>query len=186
MPPLSLSLLPKTLSLSKSTPITRNHLLSLYKEQLRVANSYSSYNFKHYFIRRARYKFKVELPSILSATTNSTTSTTNSSLPSPSTTQTSSSKTESSEEPSIYAPISSSSSSSSSMTKSTSSTNEILPTLTPQEIRLREWYEESLSELAILARGSLVNRLYEAPKLVVEGRGRVMVVGGGGAGMEAS
>lgn len=56
---------------------------------------------------------------------------------------------------------------------------------TTPEDRLREWYRESLTELGVMARSAVVNRMYEAPKLVVEGRGRVMVSGGGGAGAEA-
>lgn len=54
------------------------------------------------------------------------------------------------------------------------------------ESRLREWYAQSLSELAVMARAAIVNRMYEAPKLVVEGIGRVMATGGGGAGAEAA
>lgn len=80
------------------------------------------------------------------------------------------------EENSIYAPITS--------TPTSSSTS--VSTLTSSEQVLRTWYDEALKELGVLARGSIVNRLYEAPKLVVEGRGRVMIVGGGGAGAEAA
>ncbi|KAG0150588.1 hypothetical protein CROQUDRAFT_38028 [Cronartium quercuum f. sp. fusiforme G11] len=50
--------------------------------------------------------------------------------------------------------------------------------------KLRKWWKESVEELEVLQRASVMNRLYEAPKLVVEGAGRIRVAGGGGAGME--
>lgn len=167
---LGVSLLPRTLRISPSRPITRAHILALYKEQLRVAHSYSAYNFRHYFIRRARHQFRVELPALVEAAASAaSTSAPSSSIDSP----TSAAKEE---ENSIYAPITS--------TPTSSSTS--VSTLTSSEQVLRTWYDEALKELGVLARGSIVNRLYEAPKLVVEGRGRVMIVGGGGAGAEAA
>jgi hypothetical protein len=151
----ALAALPRHLRLSPSTEISRTHLLALYKEQLRVAHSFPSYNFKQYFLRRTRDKFRTELPAILD---------------------------------SAYAAPSSSSASSSSSTPIPSPTAALgsgeSPARTSEE-RLREWYAESLSELAVMARSAIVNSMYEAPKLVVEGRGRIMATGGGGAGAEA-
>ncbi|GAA5898539.1 Isd11p [Sporobolomyces salmoneus] len=159
MPPhtQALAALPRSLRISPSTPITRTHLVALYKEQLRTANSFASYNFKQYFLRRTRDKFRLELPSLLDQSLSSSSS--------------SSSGSE----------VSSSSSSSTPTTEAngTSAGN-------GNEERLRAWYEESLGELAVMARSAIVNGMYEAPKLVVEGRGKVMAVGGGGAGAEAS
>ena len=152
----ALAALPRQLRISPSTPITRTHLLALYKEQLRVSNSFASYNFKQYFLRRTRDKFRTELPALLDQ---------NYALPSSS------------------SPFSSTSTSSSS--SSTSSTSTPTTGGGSNEERLRKWYQESLSELAVMARSAIVNGMYEAPKLVVEGRGKVMAVGGGGAGAEA-
>ncbi|GAA5938396.1 Isd11p [Sporobolomyces koalae] len=154
----ALAALPRQLRISASTPITRTHLLALYKEQLRVANSFASYNFKQYFVRRTRDKFRLELPALLDAN---------------------------------YSPASASTSSSPSTSASTptpsagESAREVEGAQSNEQ-RLRAWYSESLSELAVMARSAIVNGMYEAPKLVVEGRGKVMSVGGGGAGAEAS
>lgn len=151
MPPhtQALASLPRQLRISPSTPITRTHLLALYKEQLRTANSFASYNFKQYFLRRTRDKFRNELPALLDSN---------------------------------YAiPSSTSSTSSSTPTTTTSSSS----TSSSNEERLRSWYQETISELSVMARSAIVNGMYEAPKLVVEGRGKVMAVGGGGAGAEA-
>ncbi|GAA6038874.1 hypothetical protein JCM8097_000546 [Rhodosporidiobolus ruineniae] len=161
----ALAALPRALRLSPSTQISRTHLLALYKEQLRVAHSFQSYNFKQYFLRRTRDKFRTELPALLDTAYTSPSSASSSALPassaasaSPSTSRAPSADVRATDEPSARTP----------------------------EDRLREWYTESLGELAVMARAAIVNNMYEAPKLVVEGRGRVMAVGGGGAGVEAS
>lgn len=158
----ALAALPRQLRISSSTPITRTHLLALYKEQLRVSNSFASYNFKQYFLRRTRDKFRTELPALLDQ---------NYALPSSSSSSSASTST----------PTSSSSSS----TPSSTSTPATTEGGGSNEERLRKWYQDSLSELAVMARSAIVNGMYEAPKLVVEGRGKVMAVGGGGAGAEA-
>ncbi|GAA5967259.1 hypothetical protein JCM11641_000493 [Rhodosporidiobolus odoratus] len=162
----ALANLPRQLRLSPSTQINRTHLLALYKEQLRVAHSFASYNFKQYFLRKTRSKFRTELPALLDSAYAAPSSVSSSTLPSAS----------SSSQP----PTPSTSRAASSNVDSAE-----LAGRTPEE-RLREWYTDSLSELAVMARAAIVNGMYEAPKLVVEGRGRVMAVGGGGAGAEAS
>ncbi|BGP30787.1 hypothetical protein JCM10296v2_002544 [Rhodotorula toruloides] len=159
----ALANLPRQLRVSPSTPITRTHLLALYKEELRVAHSFASYNFKQYFLRRTRNKFRTELPALLDASYASPAS-------APSSSSTSSSSPAASEASTSSTPASSSAEGAG---------------RTPEE-RLRDWYTESLGELAVMARAAIVNKMYEAPKLVVEGRGKVMAVGGGGAGVEAS
>ncbi|MBW0466628.1 hypothetical protein O181_006343 [Austropuccinia psidii MF-1] len=50
--------------------------------------------------------------------------------------------------------------------------------------RLNSWFQDAVQELAVLERASAMNRLFEAPKLVVEGLGNAVIEGGGGAGME--
>lgn len=167
----AIALLPRTLRISPSTPITRTHLLALYKEQLRVAHSFPSYNFKEYFIRRTRNKFRTELPHLLDSAYAPAAIASSSSSSSPSS-STPSAPAESAESDSIYAPTG-------------ASAAVAAEAATTPEARLRQWYGETLAELAVMARAAVVNRLYEAPKLVVEGKGRVMVTGGGGAGAEA-
>ncbi|CAE6421897.1 unnamed protein product [Rhizoctonia solani] len=49
--------------------------------------------------------------------------------------------------------------------------------------QIRTLYDTGLRELEVLKRCAIVNRLYEGPRLVVE---RKPIVGGGGAGVEAS
>jgi hypothetical protein len=51
---------------------------------------------------------------------------------------------------------------------------------------LRPWFEDAQRDLAQLKRAAIVNRMFEAPKLVVEGElGENLAKAGGGAGMEA-
>ncbi|BGP38619.1 hypothetical protein JCM10450v2_002568 [Rhodotorula kratochvilovae] len=152
----TLAALPRQLQISPSTAISRTHLLALYKEQLRVAHSFGTYNFREYFLRRTRTKFRSELPALLDAAYAPSTS--SSSAP-----QASTSRAPAAEVQDVAAEAA----------------------RTPED-RLRAWYTESLGELAVMARAAIVNGMYEAPKLVIEGRGRVMAVGGGGAGVEAS
>ncbi|GAA5836054.1 hypothetical protein JCM9279_002179 [Rhodotorula babjevae] len=161
----TLAALPRQLHISPATAISRTHLLALYKEQLRVAHSFGSYNFREYFIRRTRNKFRAELPALLDAA-----------YASPSSSSATSSSASSS------APQASTSSAPATTDGQAGADS---PARTPED-RLREWYTESLGELAVMARAAIVNGMYEAPKLVIEGRGRAMAVGGGGAGAEAS
>lgn len=52
------------------------------------------------------------------------------------------------------------------------------------EERIRTFYETARKDLDVLRRAALTNRMYEGEKLVVEKP--VLIVGGGGAGAEAS
>ncbi|KAL0946211.1 hypothetical protein HGRIS_012470 [Hohenbuehelia grisea] len=44
--------------MSAVVPPSRRAILSLYSTSLRTANSFSSYNFRHYFLRRTKEKFR--------------------------------------------------------------------------------------------------------------------------------
>lgn len=55
---------------------------------------------------------------------------------------------------------------------------------TSDEDRVRVFYETAKKDLDVLRRAALTNRMYEGEKLVVEKP--VLIVGGGGAGAEAS
>jgi hypothetical protein len=171
----ALAALPRSLRISSQTPITRNHLIALYREELRVAHSFSSYNFKQYFIRRTRDKYRTELPALLDGAYSSSSSGGESGKAAAA--ASTSAAVQSSDDGSIYSPTKSQASPAAGSSSSSLST---------ESSRLRDWYAESLSELAVMARAAIVNRMYEAPRLVVEGIGRVMATGGGGAGAEAS
>lgn len=148
--------------------ISRSHLVSLYSAYLGASSRFASYNFRQYFLRRAREKFRVELPALLQTELLS----------------------QRSSEP-IAAPAS---------TSRTAAAGSTAPATTSSEegdadlgelvldgvdvAKLRDWYAEARKELGVLERASVMNRLYEAPRLVVEGAGKVMTTGGGGAGME--
>ena len=179
----TLAALPRALRISPSTPVTRNHLLALYKEQLRVANSFSSYNFKEYFVRRTKEKFRVEVPILLEKVEQAASGTSSEAggkvvdalKAVHAEVESKSSETAVEEEPSgsIYTP-----------TSSATLPTTVQEAQTPEDA-LRAWYAESLQELSVMARSAIVNQMYEAPRLVVEGVGRVMAVGGGGAGADA-
>jgi hypothetical protein len=186
---MSLANLPRALRISATTPITRNHVLALYKEQLTVAQSFSSYNFREYFVRRTKDRFRSELPSLLDAAYSSSSiegsaalkalatdaggdgvgsvisSNSTASTSTPDLLSTTPESTESAE--SIYAPT-------------TTATSSSIALGTTPEDRLREWYGATLDELAIMTRAAFVNRMYEGPKLVVEGR----IISGGEAGQK--
>lgn len=149
----AIALLPRSLRISPSTPITNQHLVAIYREQLRIANSFSSYNFKSYFVRKTKAKFRTELPSLHLSSSSTLPSSSHLAAPA---------ATEAPEANSIYAPIGG------------QPLGLAVEEGTTPEARLRNWYAEALGELAVMARASVINRLYEAPKLVVEGRGKVV------------
>lgn len=137
----------------------------------RAAGSFGSYNFREYFLRIADRKFNEELSSIIGQQTYKKLS-----LP-----------------PAAKDYIFQTSSSSSSQSASQQSSppgeedTDLLATLPEeQKARLQEWWNKANNDLEVWKRSSIVNNLYAAPKLVVEGEGNVTVEGGGGAGMEAS
>jgi hypothetical protein len=158
-----------------SSTISRRALTGLHSSMARAAGSFGSYNFREYFLRLADRKFEQDLSSILGQQTYSKLS-----LPKAS---------------SVYASLSKSSSSNSASQQQQSSSSatpgeedvDILQSLPEeQKARLQEWWNKANSEVEIWKRSSIVNNLYAAPRLVVEGEGNIMVEGGGGAGMEAS
>ncbi|KAJ7057124.1 hypothetical protein C8F01DRAFT_1211188 [Mycena amicta] len=42
-----------------TAPPTRRSILNLYSSMLRTSRSFSSYNFRHYFLRRTKEKFRL-------------------------------------------------------------------------------------------------------------------------------
>lgn len=140
-----------------------------------MAQSFASYNFREYFVRRTKYKFKSELPALLDPSYSSPISTTSSTPDKINTTPPPSGE----ETQSIYAPTSTPSAADTSAT-TTSGSGETTP-----ELRLREWYTATVEDLVVMSRAALVNRMYEGPKLVVEMQ-KGIITGGGGAGAEAS
>jgi len=102
-------------------PITRANIVSLYQQHVRAAQSFASYNFKEYFLRRSRHKFRSELVAVVAK---------------------------------------------------------------DDESALRQWWSAAQMELMQLKRAAVVNQLYTAPKLVVEGRGKMMSRRADGAGAD--
>jgi hypothetical protein len=139
----------------------------------RAAGSFGSYNFREYFLRLADRKFNEELPSIIGQQTYQKLSLQPASK--------------------VYSSLSSGqqgSSSSASASQQSSPPGEedtdILASLPEeQKARLQEWWATANNDLEVWKRSSIVNNLYAAPRLVVEGEGNLSVEGGGGGGMEA-
>lgn len=154
------STMPPPLSSAVPASITRPHLVSLYAAYLRASSRFASYNFRSYFLRRSREKFRTELPAFLTGLSAS----------------------------SSTAGQLSTAEKGSALDKRLANARGGPPEEAGLEQvdpkKLREWYLEARRELGVLERAAVMNRMYEAPKLVVEGAGKVMTTGGGGAGME--
>lgn len=156
--------------------ISRRALTGLHSSMARAAGSFGSYNFREYFLRLADRKFNDELSSIIGQQSYQKLS-----LPPAS---------------KVYSSLSSSSSSSSSSSGQSASqqssppgeedTNLLASLPEEQKARLQEWWNRANNDLEVWKRSSIVNNLYAAPRLVVEGEGNIVAEGGGGAGMEAS
>ena len=54
-----------------ASPITRQRVLTLYHSYLRSAQSFQSYNFREYFVRRTRHRFREELPRLIASSSGS-------------------------------------------------------------------------------------------------------------------
>lgn len=106
--------------------LSRTGIRSLHDSFLKVSQSFASYNYREYFVRKTNHRFETELPSLLQRF---------------------------GEEGGREA----------------------------REKALRPWFEEAERDLAQLKRAAIVNRMFEAPKLVVEGPGLDTVQAGGGA-----
>ena len=154
-----IALIPRTLALAAQEAVTQPHIIALYKQHLQVANSFPSYNFREYFIRRTRENFRSTLPPLVSAEEAVKAIGTKSPL-----------KVDAGESESIYAPKGISTI----PTDASGSTGVSL--LTPEEIQLKQWYSNSLDDLAILTRSAMVNRLYEGQKLVVEAKPKLVEI----------
>ncbi|CAO1639270.1 unnamed protein product [Sympodiomycopsis kandeliae] len=132
---------------------SKTQILSLYRKYLATAQSFSSYNFRTYFLRRSRDLFRSNLLPPSQAATSSPYSKAGSA-------------TTSASPPSLTSPAPSEVQSEDATTK------------------LKAFYQTAVRDLEVLKRSALVNRMYEGEKLVVE-KPR-LIVGGGGAGAEAS
>ncbi|PWN99300.1 hypothetical protein FA09DRAFT_333734 [Tilletiopsis washingtonensis] len=132
---------------------SKTQILRLYRDYMRSAQSFASYNFRTYFQRRSRDMFRSAL------------------LPSSAAAQSS---------PYSKAGAVTGPASPSTLTASSSSSSSA-----DDGARLAAWYATARQELQVLRRAALTNQMYAGERLVVE-QPRPFVVGGGGAGMEAS
>lgn len=133
----------------------------------RAAGSFGSYNFREYFLRLADRKFHEELSSIVGQQTYQKLS-----FPPAS---------------KVYSSLSSGQQSQQqqSSTPGEEDTDLLASLPDEQKARLQEWWNRANNDLEVWKRSSVVNNLYAAPRLVVEGEGNIAVEGGGGDGMEA-
>lgn len=125
-----------------------------------ICHAQSSYNFRTYFLRRSRDLFRSNLLPASQASYASPFSK-------------ASGLTTPASPPTLSSPVSGVLDS-----QSTSSAGE------SDETRLAAFYETAKRDLDVLRRAALTNRMYEGERLVVE-RPQI-IVGGGGAGAEAS
>ena len=166
-PPFHFPLVATMAASAARTTITRSSLAALQSSYVRAASSFQTYNFREYFLRVADRTFSSDLERIVGSSTLQTLS-----LPAISLT-------------------SKDAASASSSQKSTSSEGaaddkDLLSQLSDDKKKeLVDWYNQSEADLEQWKRSSIVNNLFLAPRLVVEGAGTVMSPGGGGAGMEA-
>ncbi|UZJ57095.1 hypothetical protein CBS101457_006415 [Exobasidium rhododendri] len=139
---------------------SRGQLLKLYRSYLATSQTFSSYNFRTYFLRRSRDMFRSNLLPAAQSNVNSSISKASHG------TVAASPSTLLSPEPSILSQTSISSQGAS------------------EAERLQIFYQTAKKDLDVLRRAALTNRMYEGEKLVVE-KPR-LILGGGGAGAESS
>ncbi|CBQ71144.1 conserved hypothetical protein [Sporisorium reilianum SRZ2] len=142
---------------------SKSQILNLYRRYLRTSQSFSSYNFRTYFLRRSRDMFRATL------------------LP----TEQAAQSSPFSKQGATTAKVSPSTLLSPETLRQPAGANQSISAaaLTDQE-KLAKFYQTALEDLKVLQRSALMNRLYEGEKLVVE-KPR-LIVGGGGAGQEAA
>ncbi|KDN52337.1 hypothetical protein K437DRAFT_254320 [Tilletiaria anomala UBC 951] len=166
---------------------SRAQVLKLYRQYLSTAQSFSSYNFRTYFLRRSRDLFRSNLLPPSQAASSSPHSKAGD------TTTPASPAALTSAPPSILTSNTASSSSSpgSSSSSAAAASREATGAHQPQPSaahsdveRVTAFYHTALKDLQVLRRSALINRMYEGERLVVE-RPR-LIVGGGRAGVEAS
>ena len=141
--------------------ITRSSLSALQSSYAHAAQSFQTYNFREYFLRLSARKFSTDLDAILG--------------------------------PGIVQlpPIASNASNpleslDKAGTAPADGSEDLLANLEPEKKeKFQQWWDRANKDLEQWRRASVVNNLFIAPKLVVEGAATVMVQGGGGAGMEA-
>ncbi|KAN0065408.1 hypothetical protein ACQY0O_001244 [Thecaphora frezii] len=148
---------------------SKTQILRLYRKYLTTAQSFSSYNFRTYFLRRSRDMFRSALLPAAQAAQSSPFSKQGSATAkaSPSTLLS----------PDALSPASASN-------NNNSSSSSIPATAMSEQEKLSHFYQTALEDLKVMQRSALLNRLYGGEKLVVE-KPR-LIVGGGGAGAEAT
>ncbi|CAD6885537.1 unnamed protein product [Tilletia controversa] len=151
---------------------TRQQILRLYRRYLSTSQSFASYNFRTYFLRRSRDMFRSALLPASEATTASPFS-----------------KAASVTAPVVpaslvHAPISTPAGASPFGTSLAASLQHKESSSGTPEERLAAFYERASAELDALRRAAVVNRLYQGERLVVEEPR--LIIGGGGSGAEAS
>ncbi|PWN24988.1 hypothetical protein BDZ90DRAFT_281969 [Jaminaea rosea] len=150
---------------------SRAQILGLYRKYLATAQSFSSYNFRTYFLRRSRDLFRSTLLPPASAATSSPFS------PAGAKTSPVSPSTLTSPAPSILesTPLNAGDGLSNPSQHAGGSLD---------AEKLKAFYETAKKDLEVLRRAALMNRMYEGERLVVEHP--QLIIGGGGAGAEAS
>ncbi|KAL9938995.1 hypothetical protein V8E36_001808 [Tilletia maclaganii] len=150
--------------MSATTP-TRAQILSLYRRYLSTSQSFASYNFRTYFLRRSRDMFRSALLPASQATNSSPFS-----------------KAADVTAPAVPASLvrapESLGSASAVGQQGGGGAGE-----GSAEERVAKFYATAVKELDVLRRAAIVNRLYQGERLVVE-QPR-LIVGGGGNGAEA-
>ncbi|EPQ30842.1 uncharacterized protein PFL1_01740 [Pseudozyma flocculosa PF-1] len=146
---------------------SRTQILRLYRKYLTTAQSFSSYNFRTYFLRRSRDMFRSALLPQAQAAQSSPFSKQGSATAkvSPST---------------LLSPDAISTNGS----NASGSNGSIAAAAMSDQEKLATFYNTALEDLKVLQRSAITNRLYEGERLVVEQP--KLIVGGGGAGAEAS
>lgn len=154
------------------TTITRRAIQSLHHDYLRAANSFGMYNFREYFMRVADRKFGEGATSSSSGKSDALGAILG---------------REGLQK--LALPKAASFSSSSSTANADTPGEQDVDLLTvlgeSEKKALLSWWTQSSADLESWKRSSIVNNLFEAPKLVVEGLANITSPGGGGAGSEA-
>ncbi|CAO1623898.1 unnamed protein product [Parajaminaea phylloscopi] len=158
---------------------SRAQILGLYRNYLATAQSFSSYNFRTYFLRRSRDLFRSTLLPPAAAATSSpfskAGSQTGPASPSTLSSPTPSILTAAADTANASAPLSAGPESGKAAPQSDT---------TPDAEKLRIFYDTAVKDLEVLRRAALMNRMYEGEKLVVERP--QLIIGGGCAGAEAA
>ncbi|KAK0525482.1 hypothetical protein OC835_005595 [Tilletia horrida] len=149
---------------------SRAQILQLYRRYLSTSQSFASYNFRTYFLRRSRDMFRSALLPQSQATASSPFS-----------------KAADATAPAVPAGLVRSPApfgSASAVARASGKEAEAEGAGLSQEEKVARFYERAVKELDVLRRAAIMNRLYQGEQLVVE-KPR-LIIGGGGSGAEAS